>query len=469
MRKRLAIIGNGMATDRLLDELLNRNAPEMFDIRVYGEEVHGSYNRILLGRILNGGSPEEITLKPIGWYAERGVHFRSGVRVESVDLAARKLTLNNGENEPFEVCVFATGSKALVPPVQGLMSEDGQRRKGVHVFRTMEDGLAIRERARPGSSVVVVGGGLLGLETARALGDLGLHVTVLHLNPVLMNTQLDEFAGDILKKAVEKSGVFVRTGTTVQEVLGNGHVECVRLRSGETVPADLIVFACGVVPRCEVAQASGIPVNRGILVNDLMATARPGIYAVGECAEHAGVVYGLVQPIWEQCAVLADVLTGTNPRSRYTGSRTYAKLKAAGVEVASIGETEPAFPTDEVVRVFEDRRGIYRKLIVRGGKLAGAMLVGCTESAASLVQIFDRNEELPPNRIDILASNSALPSADRMVCNCNLVTESTVVSAIRNGCTALPTLCESTRAGTGCGSCKGQLSALLSTHSSLSG
>lgn len=470
MKKRLAIIGNGMAASRLLDELLRRNAGGLFEITVFGEEPRGGYNRILLGRVLSGGEPEEIALKPGGWYAERGIAFRSGVRVTQIDPVSRRLTTSDGDAHAYDVCVFATGSSPLVPRVEGLKSEDGAPREGVHVFRTVEDCLAIRGRAKPGSSAVVVGGGLLGLEAAKALCDLGLHVTVLHLDPVLMNAQLDRFGGELLRRAIEKMGIFVRTGTTADEVLGNGHVEAVRLRTGEVIPADLVVFACGIVPRVDVAKDSGVPVRRAILVNDLLATAIPGVYAVGECAEHAGVVYGLVQPIWEQCAVLADVLTGANPRARYAGSKVYARLKVAGVEVASFGALDAEFPSDEVVQVFEDRRGVYRKLVVRGGRLAGAMLVGCTEAAPALVQMYDRDEPLPPNRLDVLATgNAPSAAAEREICNCNHVTESAVAEAIRDGCDTLPSLCDATRAGTGCGSCRGQLSAMLAAHTQVAG
>ncbi|HEY1186314.1 MAG TPA: FAD-dependent oxidoreductase [Gemmata sp.] len=465
MKKRLAIIGNGMAASRLLDELVRRGATGAFEIAVFGEEPHGAYNRILLGRVLGGDAPDEIALKSREWYAARGIAFHAGVRIATVDPVARRLTTSAGEAHPYDVCVLATGSSPLVPPVAGLKAADGAPRDGVHVFRTIEDCVAIRDRARPGSSAVVVGGGLLGLEAAKALCDLGLHVTVLHLNPVLMNAQLDRHGGELLRRAIEKMGIFVRTGTTADEIIGNGHVEAVRLRTGEVVPADLVVFACGIVPRTEVARASGVPVNRAVPVNDLLATPVPGVYAVGECAEHDGRVYGLVQPIWEQCAVLADVLTGANPRARYTGSKVYARLKVAGVEVASFGVTDAEFPTDEVLQVFEERRGVYRKLIVRDGKLAGAVLVGCADAAPALVQMFDRSDPLPPNRLDVLATGHG-PSAatEREVCNCNHVTEAALVEAIRGGCDSLPALCNATRAGTGCGSCRGQLVTLLATH-----
>jgi nitrite reductase (NADH) large subunit len=281
-----------------------------------------------------------------------------------------------------------------------------------------------------------------------------------------MNAQLDRFGGELLRRAVEKMGLFVRTGALTEAVLGTDRAEAVRLADGSVIPADLVVLACGIVPRVEAAKASGVPTKRGIIVNDRLATAMPGVYAVGECAEHDGTVYGLVEPIWEQCGVLADVLTGTDPRARYTGSKVYARLKVVGVEVASMGLVDAERDTDEAVQVIEDRKGIYRKLIVRDGKLAGAMLVGCAAAAPALVQLFDRGEPLPPNRLDVLASpGGGLPLPDDAeVCNCHHVSEATLVEAIRGGCSTLADLSACTKAGTGCGSCRGQLAGLVLKH-----
>jgi nitrite reductase (NADH) large subunit len=466
MKKRLAIVGNGMAAGRLLDELIRRGAACTYDITVYGEEPHGCYNRILLGRVLSGADASEITLKPHEWYASQGVVLQSGVRVEKIDTLARKLVLDSREIHSFDAVVLATGSAPFVPKCDGIRDEEGKPKAGVFVFRTVDDCARMRGFARPAASAIVVGGGLLGLEAAKALCDLGLHVTVLHLNETLMNAQLDRLGGEMLRRAVEKMGLFVRTGTTAVEVLGERQAEGVRLTTGEVLPADLVVFACGIVPRVEVARNSGIPVNRGIIVNDRLATAVAGVYAVGECAEHQGRVYGLVEPIWEQCEVLADVLTGANPRSRYDGSRIYARLKVVGVEVASMGLIEGERDTDEVVQVIEDRKGIYRKLIVRDGKLVGAMLVGSADAAPVLIQLFDRGEMLPPNRLDVLASpgGGVSGAADPEICNCHHVSVGTIVEAIRGGATSLPALSSCTKAGTGCGSCRGQLAGLLLQH-----
>ncbi len=463
--KRLAIIGNGMAAGRLLDELARRNATRLFDIAVFGEERQGCYNRILLGRVLTGESADEIMLKPSAWYADRGITFHAGTRVTQLDGAARKLFTADDREFPYDVAVFATGSAPFVPPLDGLKLPDGTPKPGAFLFRTVEDCERMRDYVRPASSAVVLGGGLLGLEAAKALSDLGMHVTVVHLADWLMNMQVDRAGGEFVRRGVEKLGVFVRTGVAATGVTGADKVDGVVLKSGEVLSADLLVIAAGIVPRTDAAKASNVPVKRGIVVNDLLATAVPGVFAVGECAEHEGKVYGVVSPIWEQCEVLADLLTGANPTARYRGSKVYTKLKVAGVDVASMGAVEAQFDSDEVLQIIEDRRGIYRKLIVRDGKLIGASLVGDGESAAALARWFDRGDTLPLNRLDVLCTGDVSPAAaDPEVCNCHHVCQSAIVGAIRDGCTSLPTLSATTKAGTGCGSCRGELANLILTH-----
>ena len=462
MKKRLAIIGNGMACGRLLDELFRRNAGLAFEVTVFGEESHGCYNRILLGRILTGGTAEEITTKPRGWYADRGVTFHSNTTVAKLDPPTRTLFTTDGAAIPYDVAVIATGSAPFIPPLDNLTKLDGCPKEGAFVFRTVDDCQRIRAYARPASSAVVLGGGLLGLEAAKALSDLGIHVTIVHQAEWLMNLQVDRLGGDFVRKAVEKLGIFVRTGVAATGFIGTDKVEGVVLKTGEILPADLVVMAAGVRPRVAVAEASNIPVKRGIVVNDLLATASPGVFALGECAEHNGIVYGIVPPIWEQCEVLADVLTGANPTARYRGSKLYTKLKVAGVDVASMGAIEPKQDTDEILQVLEERRGIYRKLIVRDGKLVGAILVGEGDTAAALARWFDRGDSLPANRLDLLCSGELSPaSSDPEICNCHHVCRSTIVAAIETGHTTLPSLSSATQAGTGCGSCRGQLANLI--------
>jgi nitrite reductase (NADH) large subunit len=326
----------------------------------------------------------------------------------------------------------------------------------------------MRDRARPGASAIVLGGGLLGLEAAKTLSDAGLHVTVVHAAENLMNAQLDPMAGEMLRRKIELCGIFVRTGRTIEAILASdasdGGVGAVVLDDGKTLPADMVVLACGVRPRTEVARASGLPVNRGIVVNDTLATEFPGIYALGECSEHRGRTYGIAAPAWEQATVLADVLTGASPQSRYRGSKLYTRLKVAGVDVATMGSTQPELETDDVIEVVEQARSSYRKLIMRDGKLIGAMLVGNTAAAASLVQTFDRDDPMPDDPLEALCPTmiaSAVDPGERMVCNCNKVTEAAISQAIAGGCDSVQAIGGATRAGTGCGSCRDELKRLL--------
>ena len=338
--------------------------------------------------------------------------------------------------------------------------DDGELRAGVFVYRTIADCIRMREYARSGDGAVVVGGGLLGLEAAKALSDMGLHVTVVQSSTILMNAQLD-----MLGRQIERAGIFTRTGRSVESIYGDERVTGVILSDGTRLATDVVVLACGVRPRVDTARASGLPVNKGILVNDTLATEVPSVYAFGECAEHRGRTYGIVTPVWEQAAVLADVLTGSQPQDRYRGSKIYTRLKVAGVDVASMGALEPELERDEVIQIVEERRDCYRKLIVRDGRLVGAMLVGNTGATATLVQMFDRGDPVPEDPLELLCTLRAAPSAaERMVCNCNKVTEKALCDAISAGCESVAALGEQTRAGTGCGSCKGELVQLLGKH-----
>ena len=463
---RLAIIGNGMATGRLLDELLARGGADRFAIEVFGEEPHGLYNRILIGRIIDGGTQDEITLKPTAWYEANGITFHPGVLVDRLDTAARvAYTSGAGGSRPYNLAVFATGSRAYIPPLDGLRSPDGRPKGGIIAYRTVDDGHRIRSLARAGGAAVVLGGGLLGLEAAKSLVDLGMDVTVAQRPGTLMDQQVDDLGGQFLRRSVERLGIRVALGARATGVRGDGHVAAVTFDDGRALPADLLVLACGIRPRVDAAAASGLAINRGIVVDDRLATSAPGVYAVGECAEHDGQVYGIVEPIWGQCKVLADVLAETDRRARYRGSKTYTRLKVAGVGVASMGLTRPADDADEVVQIIEERTGTYRKLIVRDDRLVGAVLVGDTAASPELVRWLDRGDPLPTNRLDILCSAGAFAApGDPEVCNCHHVTESALVAAIGAGHANLAELATATRAGTGCGSCRGQLARLLSRH-----
>jgi nitrite reductase (NADH) large subunit len=461
-RKKLAIVGNGMGTCRLLDELALRGAAQRYEVTVFGEEKGGAYNRILLGRVLAGETPDAIVTKPRAWYERHGVRLVDGLKVVRIDARSKSLETSDGASHPYDVVVLGTGSQPLVPPLQGMNGPDGELRPGVFVYRTIDDCLRLRERARSGENAIVVGGGLLGLEAAKVLSDRGMHVTIVDVAQTLMPAQLDAVGGEMLCRQIERHGIFVRTGKTVEAVYGSGDaLEGLVLDDGATLPTDMLVLACGVRPRVDLALASALPVNKGIIVNDTLATEAPGVYAFGECAEHAGKTYGLVAPAWEQAAVLADVLTGANPQARYRGSKLYARLKVAGVEVASMGCKEPELEGDEVLQVLEERRNSYRKLIVRDGRLVGAMLVGNTLASGSLVQLFDRGDALPEDPLEVLCPSRPAAVLDRLVCNCHKVSQSEVREAIAAGADSIDALGVATKAGTGCGSCKSELAQLL--------
>jgi nitrite reductase (NADH) large subunit len=482
-RRRLVIVGNGMATCRLLDELIARGATARYEITVFGDEATGTYNRILLSRVLAGEAPDAIVTKDAVWFEQHGVQLVTGLAVRRLDTTRKLVETADGANHRYDTVVLATGSQPQVPAIEGATVAGGALRRGVFVYRTIADCLAMRERARPGSSVVVLGGGLLGLEAAKVLSDAGLHVTVVHASETLMNAQLDPLAGEMLARQVEGFGIFVKVGRTIEAIHGRGAdndvtacgvavadtgpVESVTLDDGRRLPADMLVLACGVRPRVDVARASGLPINKGIVVNDTLATEVAGVYALGECAEHRGRLYGIVAPAWEQAAVLAAVLTGAGPQTRYKGSKLYVRLKVAGVDVATMGTTDPELETDDVLEVVEQRRNSYRKLIMRDGKLVGAMLVGNTAAAASLVQMFDRADPMPADPLEALCPTMvASPAAagDRLVCTCHKVTQAGIQEAIAAGCASVEAVGGATRAGTGCGSCKNEVARLVSRH-----
>jgi nitrite reductase (NADH) large subunit len=369
--------------------------------------------------------------------------------------------------EPYDWLIVATGSRPFVPPLEG------SDKTGVFVFRTIEDCLAIAAKARQAKRAVVLGGGLLGLEAARGLLSYGVEVTVVEVAPHLMVQQLDPAGAAILRQKIEGLGIQVLLEKQAVRVQGNGHVEGIEFKDGTTIPADLLVISCGIRPNAEIARMAGLNVNRAIVVDDQLRTSDPCIFAVGECAEHRGTVYGLVEPLYEQAAVLADVITGARPESRYEGSRLATALKVLGVDLTSMGEVK-ATPADaQVLMHSEPERGVYRKLVVREGKLAGAIVLGESESAAGLLQLFKRREDVPERPLELLlnrggavagedgtAGVAGMP-ADTQVCNCHRVSKGRIVQCIQAGCHSVPAIGEACRAGTGCGSCQAVLGQLL--------
>ncbi len=462
-RARLVVVGNGMAGARLVEEVLERGGGDQFRITVLGDEPHGNYNRIMLSPVLAGESHEDdIVLNSHDWYADNGVHLRAGIRAERIDTAAKTVLGSDGSVTPYDHLVLATGSYSFIPPMTGVRGLDGGLLPGVFGFRTIDETRALLEATGRCRRAVVMGGGLLGLEAARALQGHGLQVELVHAMPWLMNAQLDAEAGAILKRSVESLGIGVHLDVLATEVLGAEHVEGVVLKDGRRLDCDLLVVAAGVRPHTDVALRSGLEVERGIVVDDQLRTDDPDVYAIGECAQHRGSVYGLVQPAWEHARVLADVLTGADPDAEYHGSRTATKLKVAGVDVATMGVTTPEREDDEFLVISEPKRGVHLSVVIRDDRLIGATLLGDTRKVAYLTQAFDRGAPLPEERIRLLVDLSdgaaevgvAEMPADSQVCNCNGVSKGDICGAVAGGCGSVGAVMDATRAGKGCGSCK---------------
>jgi nitrite reductase (NADH) large subunit len=468
MSRRLIIVGNGMAGARLAEQVLSLQTPGAFEIVIYGDEPGGSYNRILLSGVLSGAyaGPDIIT-HPSGWYADNGISLRSSTRVERVDVSARTVIDERGGIESFDVLVFATGSRPFIPAIAGLDAR--HLPDGAFVFRTVDDCARMAAAAATARRAVVLGGGLLGLEAARGLIAHGVQAAVVHLGSHVMDTQLDSIGGQTLCSELERMGLTVLTGTRTTGIHSNGRVTGLELASGTRVECDLLVVAAGVVPDTRLARDGGLRVDRGIVVgDDLACLDADGIYAIGDCAEHRGRLYGLVAPAWEQAAVLAARLTGTQPDARYTGSRPSTKLKVAGVDVAVMGDRDAA-AGDEVVMYAEPARGVYSRVLVRNDRVAGAILIGSSGAVPSLIQRFLDGTRVPPQRSELLfpsAADAAPRSVEEMpdtarVCDCNAVVKAQIVDAVLKGARSVRSVCEWTRAGSGCGSCRPEVQRIV--------
>jgi NAD(P)H-nitrite reductase large subunit len=482
-KQRLVVVGNGMAGARFVDDLLARGGGGKFAIAVFGDEPYGNYNRILLSNVLaRSHKADDIFINPLAWYEAKGVALRAGDRVERIDLREKQVHSASGATEPYDVLVIATGSSAVIPPLDNLRGDEGQLKEGAFVFRTLDDCEGIMRHATAARRAAVVGGGLLGLEAARGLLTWGLETHVIHLMPYLMDAQLDQAAGAVLRRQLEQMGLRTRLGTRTKGVLGNGHVTGLAFDDGSELECELLVIAAGIRPNAKLATHAGLAVRRGIVVGDDLGCflagepnePLPGVYAVGECAEHRGRVYGLVAPLWEQTARLADRLSGRRPDAVYCGSSVSTKLKVAGVDLATMGDKEPVGEDDEVISYSEPSRGIYKKLIVRDGRLAGAIVLGDGGIVPSLLQVFAEGAELAENRSEILFPAAAFPTTQpaaadsaatipetARICDCNDVSKAQLVEAVLGGARSVQAVCALTRASTGCGSCRPEVEAIV--------
>ena len=393
MSESLVIVGNGMAAARLIDELA-KVALGRYAIAVIGDEPRLAYNRVLLSSVLAGETAShEIELKPANWWRDRGVTLKYGSAVDEIDVGRRELKIAGEESVVFSKLVLATGSSPL------RLSVPGVELAGVHTFRDSRDVDLLLTLAAAKKRVVVVGGGLLGLEAAYGLAKAGAPVTLVHLMDRLMERQLDASAAALLKSQVEKKSIRVLLNANTSRIIGEHHVEGVELDDGQRIDADAVILAAGIRPNGALAKEAGISVNRGIIVDDQLQTGTAGIFALGECAEHRGICYGLVEPAYEQARVLARHLAGRN--AAYRGSVVATNLKVSGVSVFSAGEFLGNDRSESVV-LNDARRGTYKKLVIEDGRLIGAVLVGDTADAPWYLELIRNRENIAGVRKDMM-------------------------------------------------------------------
>ena len=461
-KQKLVMIGNGMAGIRTIEEILERS-DNQFDITVIGKEPYPNYNRIMLSNILQKKmTVEDTIMNSYDWYEENNIQLIVNDPVESVDRANKIVTTSNGIEVGYDICIFATGSSAFVLPIPGsdLPSVIG--------WRTIEDTERMIEIAKTKKRAVVIGGGLLGLECARGLMDQGMDVTVLHLAEWLMEMQLDRKAGGMLKADLERQGMHIELQANSKEIIGNDDVEAIRLSDGRVIETDLVVMAVGIRPFVNVAKDAGLEVNRGIVVNDYLQTSDSSIYAVGECSEHNGKVYGLVAPLYEQGKVLADYLTGKDTDG-YKGSTTFTSLKVSGCDLYSAGQI---VESEDVhgIEIFNSVDNIYKKVYLSNGQVVGAVLYGDTDDGSRFYNMMKKHESLEDYTLvsllykggeEATTSVADMPD-DETICGCNGVDKGTIVNAITSkGLTSVDEVTKATKAGNSCGKCKGQIGELL--------
>ncbi|MFC7462987.1 nitrite reductase large subunit NirB [Hydrogenophaga defluvii] len=477
-KSKLVMVGNGMAGVRTLEELI-KIAPDLYDITVFGAEPHPNYNRILLSPVLAGEQTlEEIVLNDWSWYSDNGVTLHAGTKVTEVDRVKRVVHAVNAAGEQvsaeYDRLIMATGSNPFILPIPG------KDLKGALAYRDIADTQAMIDAAAQYKHAVVIGGGLLGLEAANGLMKRGMSVSVVHVSPWLMERQLDDVAGKLLQKSLEERGMKFLIGANTQELVGDqdegkgGRVKSVKFKDGSEVPADLVVMAVGIRPNTELAEKMRLHVNRGIVVSDTLQTVTdPRIYAVGECAAHRGIAYGLVAPLFEQGKVLATHLAEFGI-GRYTGSLTSTKLKVTGIDLFSAGNFMGGDGAEEIV-MSDPFGGVYKKLVIQNDKLVGACLYGDTVDGSWYFKLLREGRSVADIRDKLMfgesnigdvgheGHNKAASMPDEAeVCGCNGVKKGAICKAIKDkGLFTLEEVRKHTKASASCGSCTGLVEQIL--------
>ncbi|MBU8572064.1 NADPH-nitrite reductase [Bacillus subtilis] len=455
-KKQLVLVGNGMAGVRAIEEILSV-AKDEFQITIFGAEPHPNYNRILLSKVLQGDTDiKDITLNDWDWYEENNIQLYTNETVIKVDTKNKTVITDADRIQPYDELILATGSVPFILPIPGA------DKKGVTAFRDIKDTDTMLAASKQYKKAAVIGGGLLGLEAARGLLNLGMDVSVIHLAPFLMERQLDATAGRLLQNELEKQGMTFLLEKQTEEIVGDDRVESLRFKDGTSIEADLVVMAVGIRPNTTLGAESGIPVNRGIIVNDYMQTEIPHIYAVGECAEHRGIAYGLVAPLYEQAKVLAKHMCGIETKP-YEGSVLSTQLKVSGVEVFSAGDFNES-EEKKAIKVFDEQDGIYKKIVLRGNQIVGAVLFGDSSEGNRLFSMIQKEADISEtSKISILqplsqeagTSITAAMSDDEIICGCNGVSKGAIIQAIQEkGCSSTDEIKACTGASRSCGGCK---------------
>ncbi len=470
-KMKLVMVGNGMAGVRTLEELL-KLAPDLYDVTVFGAEPHANYNRILLSPVLAGEMKlDDIMLNDVDWYRANGIRLHLGKKVTKIDRRARTVSTADGSAAGYDRLLLATGSNPFVLPVPGA------NLAGVLGYRDIADTNAMIEAATKYRDAVVIGGGLLGLEAANGLKARGMKVTVVHLMDWLMERQLDRTAAELLQASLEARGLAFRLKTETSEIVGgaDGRVRAVRFKDGTELAADLVVMAVGIRPNIELAQSAGLHCERGIVVNDTMQTFDPRIYAVGECAAHRGVAYGLVAPLFDMAKVCANHLAHFGI-GRYAGSVVSTKLKVTGIDLFSAGDFIGDDAAEEIV-LHDAVGGVYKKLVIRDDRIVGGVMVGDTVDGSWYLQLLRDRQDIHDIRDHLMfgqshlgnsghqGQNKAAGMADDMeVCGCNGVCKGAIVRAIKEkGLFTLEEVRKHTKASSSCGSCTGLVEQLLAS------
>ena len=467
MKKRLVVIGNGMAPGRALEKLFEA-APDAYDVTIFNAEPRVNYDRIMLSPLLTGEKTfEQIVIHGDGWYVKHGVTLYKGSSVTAIDRAAKTVTSARGVTVPYDKLMIATGSLPIIIPVPG------HKLAGVLTYRDLDDVQAMLIAAQSRGSAVVIGGGLLGLEAAVGLKEQGMDVTVLHLMPTLMERQLDTPAGHLLQKAIEARGIRVITKANTKAILGEKKVEAVLLEDGTRLPADLVVMAVGIKPNAGLAKDAGIDVGRGIKVDPTMRTSDPDIFAVGECAEVETQVFGLVAPLYEMATVIAAQLAG-DPSATFTPSATATKLKVTGINLFSAGDFAEGKDREEIV-LRDAARGVYKRLVLKDDRVIGAVMYGDVSDGAWFFDLLKKGADISEMRetlifgpayaggspLDPMAAVAALPD-EAEICGCNGVCKGKITGAIGTlGLKTLDDVRAHTKASASCGSCTGLVEQLM--------